>query len=291
MNTTGDAATPATLGRRKRLGLTKAYCATIFLFFLLGIFALTTEPNPNEHLNFRLIGVLFLALAGLSILWPVLRLREKEELRFATLKSGNELHVGILVPVSPANQLILGIGSLVLAGLCLTMALSDDVPSARMKGWLGFAIFLGAFIVFIITILRNKPGILLTEEGIAWNEYFHGPAFIAWEQITRAEAFLKQERYTKSHAFGLAVRDPNQIRASLGTIGSAKQRFNENGFHFLYEAESILFPPADLQSLVQHYLDNPHRRLALSTGATLDQLPTILAVTSQVQTPDPITTS
>ena len=48
---------------------------------------------------------------------------------------------------------------------------------------------------------------------------------------------------------------------------------------------------ADLQSLVQHYLDNPHRRLALSTGATLDQLPTILAVTSQVQTPDPLTTS
>ena len=261
--------------RRNRIGLTRAYCLNVAFFFAMGVLGVTFSPAPGA-MNHRLFGAFFLAISGLGVLWPFLRLREREGLRFTRLKSRQHLYAGILVPVSPASQIIIALGCLVFAALSLTVALRDPTASARYKGWLGFSVFLGAFFVFLATILKNKPGILLNAEGIAWNEYFHGPAFIPWDTITRAEAFHKKEKYNSSPAFGLTVVDFTRILASLGTIGSAKQRLKIEGYHFIYMAESLLYPVSDLALIVRHYLRNPKLRTELSTGTALDKLPQIL---------------
>src|SRR5262249_38542938 len=153
-----------------------------------GLFATFSQPRPDQSSQ-RLIGILFLALGTLGVLWPALRLREREELKFARLRSRDHFYEGILVPVSRAYQIVTSIGSLVLAALSLTMAITDKTGDMRAEAWCGFVAFLGIFVVFSTTLARNKPGILLTSDGIVWNEFFHNPAFIEWNNLSRAEAF------------------------------------------------------------------------------------------------------
>lgn len=262
--------------RCRDLGITWSYWLSVSV---LGIAAITaiiitvTSHDPAEDKGVILgCGTLFAALSMLGLLWPVLRLRERGEATFSWLSSDRQRFTGLLIPVSRVKTHLTWVGSLVLGGGALWLACSADSLEHRLKGLLAFVVYLGVIVVFVRPTARKRPGILLTERGILWHPFFNAPSFIAWDNIQQARRFSKRERYVASPAFGILVMDLAQIVTSKAARKNAAAEVARHGYHFIYNAESLLWPLKYPEDAISFYLFHPQLRHELSTGAALDRV-------------------
>jgi hypothetical protein len=227
-------------------------------------------------------GAFLLLIGGTGLLWPIIRRLETQQLTFTHLKSRAARYTGLLVPASLAERIVSGIFLCGLAFFTLKAAL--DAPDHLMKVKLscGGGLCPIIFLSLVISNLRNKPGILLTTEGVVWHEALTSPAYVPWQTIVHATTFNNVVGFTSTPCFGLIIKDVNVIEASAGRRQSCAAQFTQSGCHFVYVSENLRYPSEDLATIIKYYLDNPDRRPELSNGVALSRISEIL---QHIETP------
>jgi hypothetical protein len=225
---------------------------------------------------FRAFGAFLLLIGGTALLWPRIRLLEGQQLKFTHLKSRAARYTGLLVPASLTERIVFGTILFCSAAFTIGMAPTSTEPMTKLKLWSAGGLCLFILFCLVISNFRNKPGILLTAEGIVWHEALTSPAFIPWPTIFHAMTFNNVVQFTSTPCFGLLIEDVNAIEASPGRRENCALRFAANGCHFVYVSENLRYPSEALATIINYYLDNPERRPELSNGVALSRISEIL---------------
>jgi hypothetical protein len=228
----------------------------------------TTLFQEDKHLLIG--GGLILKMLGiLSLLFPLLRVRERFVVSFSTLTSNGQEYSGLFVGISKSKQIITILGGIVMGGGSILGSVIADSFEDRVQ----FALLTLAYIcvgTLYLYHLRNKPlGILLAHSGIVWHQALSGPKIIKWNNIRKAVAYLKKDEYAHYPCFGLVVLNPQETTPSRHICAKLTADYRRWGYHLSYPAESVLWPVEQLEQLVQFYLDRPDLRAELSNRTAL----------------------
>lgn len=254
----------------KELGIKWYYWLFPSVFGVAGlgaILAISTEPESrSELLGF---GALFLSLSLLVFLWTILRIRERQGVRFVTVAADrfNSSNQGILIPASEVKDTIMVVGGSLMGLGALAIALFAHDFESKIKGGVAFGgyVFLG---VIWLKGTKRHCGILLCEDGIQWRESMLQCIHIPWQYIQSAQVYLHREQYSTTPTFGVCLSVEN-LAFGKRTVRKLKENVRRHGKHLFYHGESVLVPLELIERTVTYYLQNPNARKELGTGAAL----------------------
>jgi hypothetical protein len=217
-------------------------------------------------------GMLFCMISVLGFLWPILRTRETQGAQFVTNPSRRLPLRGILIPTSNVKNIIAVFGGTVLGIGALLAALFGDTTEHRVKGAIAFAVYLALFLIFLKAFVARRQGILMTDEGLVWNDQMYGTGLIPWSEIAEARCYTHPEKYSSPPSLGLRVTELEKLRLSAATSRKLKENFKRWGWHCYYHSETILLPLSTIEKALNFYKDHPEARWELVTGSALDRI-------------------
>jgi hypothetical protein len=257
----------------KELGIRWHYWLIVFTFAVAGIVALVAITFEPEDRGLLLVcGAFFLIVASLALLWPLLRVREPQGVRFGSVRVDATQHVGVIFPTSKVKKRITLCGATIFGLVGLWGLFNADSVEIRVKGGVAFALYAGFLILCFRHGLAWQSGITLTKEGIVWGELMMKPCFVPWTQIAAAKVYAHKEKYSTSPTFGLLIDDLSKVEIST----SARRKFQSNvrssGWHLYFHGETLLVPLPVVESTINFYLHHPVERGELPTGAALERI-------------------
>jgi hypothetical protein len=267
-----NSVTPTLQERLRAIGVTWSYWLIPTLFGAVAVAAFAAiHVEPESTLTLMGCGALFSAISLLSFLWPLLRVRERQNVRFAVLQFRDNRLEGVLIPASrvKATILLLGSGVFGLAGL-LALFFALELEN-RVKGGIAST----AYMVVVILMLRGgfgrQPGILLGETGLFIRDTFD--AFqVPWDALINVEVYTHQEKYNTAQSLGFKL---NQVELA-GVSKRIRNKWLQNaqcfGWHFYLHAETLLVPLEDTRDTIRIYLESPPMRGELSSGAAVARI-------------------
>jgi hypothetical protein len=263
---------PTLQERLRAIGVTWSYWLIPTLFGAAAVAAFAAiHVEPESTLTLIGCGALFSVISLLSFLWPLIRVREHQNVRFAVLQFRDNRLEGVLIPASRVKPTILLLGSGVFGFAGLIALIFAQELENRIKGGIAFT----AYMVIALLMLRGgagrQPGILLGESGLFIRDTFD--AFqVPWDALMNVEVYTHQEKYNTTQSLGFKLNHvelesvPKRIRNKL--LQNA-QRF---GWHFYLHAETLLAPLEDIRDTIRIYLENPPMRGELSSGSAVARI-------------------
>lgn len=235
-----------------------------------GFAAVRVEPESRSTLI--TCGAFFCIVSVLSFLWPFLRIREQQGPRLVEVRLERMDLRGILMPVSRVKLYIGLIGASAFGTFGLLATVFAESSEHRVKGGIG-AIFFFAFVFLCLKNgIRRKMGILLTPQGVVWQDMLVRPMLLPWEQVAAAAIYTHQDKYSAHPALGLRLRDMRALNLS----GRLERKLTDHaarfGFHLGFNAESLLVPLETAMRSVWFYLKNHEKRSDLLSQTGLERI-------------------
>lgn len=253
-------------------GIRWTYWVVASGFTIAGAFAIyAIRIEPQSRVELMLYGAFFVTIGFLAFLWPVLRVREQQGIEHIITPHRRIPYRGTFVPVSYAKIGICLIGGTALGIGALLAALLTHDPADRIKGALAFAVYVSFFMIFIWQMFSRRPGVLLTDDGLVWNDYFFTTGLIRWDAVEAARMYIHCGKHNKTPSFGLRLRDVGNLRLSGNIQRKLTQNANRWGWHCYYHAESLLVPLPILEEVVNFYRQHPSARPELTTGSSMSR--------------------
>jgi hypothetical protein len=233
-------------------------------------FAIRSEPQDKATLG--TCGLFFATISLLALLWPILRVRERPGAVFISATSRRAPYRGSLIPVSNVKLIISVVGGSVLgiaSGLGLLFA---DSLEHRAKAGIAFVVYLGFSVAFVRAVSKRMFGILLTEDGVIWNEVLLGTGLVPWSEVSDARAYVHQEKYSNAPSLGIRFRNLDALKLSRSGRRKLEENQRRTGWHCYYHAESLLLPLPLIEQAILFYKDHPEARWELVTGSAVDKM-------------------
>jgi hypothetical protein len=255
------------------IGVRWYYWLIAIAFGLAGIGGLAAvRIEPESRSTLIACGTFFCIMSVLSLLWPVMRIREQQGPRMVGTRLERMELRGILMPISRVKLYIGLIGASAFGSFGILATVFAESAEDRLKGGMG-AIFFFAFVFLCLKNgIRREMGILLTSQGVVWQDILMRPIFLPWEHITAAAIYAHKDKYHTHPSLGLRLKDMRLLalagRMEKKLAGHAA-RF---GFHLSVNAESLLVPLETATSGVWFYLKNCEKRSELLTEAGLERI-------------------
>jgi hypothetical protein len=242
-------------------------------FAVVGTAAFLAARSEKEDVALLVgCGTLFSTISVLGVLWPVLRTREIQGVRIVASPSRRLPHRGVLIPTSNVKNLIALIGGTALGMGALLAALFSDNTEHRVKGALAFAVYLGVFLTFLRATVARRQGIMLTDEGLVWNDQMFGTGLISWSEIAEVRCYIHRERYSSPPSIGLRLKQLGNVNLSSQTNRKLTENVRRWGWHCYYHAETLVVPLPAIEKTINFYKDNPGARWELATGTAVDRI-------------------
>lgn len=257
----------------KDLNIRWWYWLVVLTFGIAGVAAFLAIHLEGEDAGTLVVcGTLFSTISALGFLWPILRTREAQGVQFVANPSRRLPYRGILIPTSNVKNLVAVIGGTVLGIGALLAALFGDTSEHRVKGAIAFAVYLAVLLMFLRASVARKQGILLTDEGLVWNDQVFGTGLIPWSEIAEARCYIHREKYSSPPSLGLRIKQLENLKLSQTTHRRLTQNLKRWGWHCYYHSETVLLPLPTIEKTVNFYKDHPEARWELVTGSALDRI-------------------
>lgn len=257
----------------KTLRIGWAYWLVPCGFGAAGIVALAAvESEPGSRLELALFGMFFLSVTALAVLWPWLRTRESYGTEFLSVPTSRVPFTGTFIRASKSKLIITAVGGSIFGLFALLAAMFAGDAGHRIKGGVAFLAYLFLGAGFLRANLARRPGILLTEQGVVWNDWMYGTGLICWDRIARAEVYEHKENGRAVPTFGMFVDDLSALQIPRGTRSKLETSLRRWGWHCYYHAESLLLPLEAVAAAVAFYRSHPEARVELVNGAAVDRI-------------------
>jgi hypothetical protein len=163
------------------LGIRWPYWASaeVSLAVGLAVFYLGSVNQADRGLNY-FFGSFFGLISLLAVAAPLLRLREQQGAIYSPQPQRRLPHQGIFIPRSSAMTMIYLFGGILCFGVLLFIVLTTKHSRFRVKAGIGLAGYAFLGLHFLRSFSSRRPGIILTKDGIEWNEPMLAPCFIRW---------------------------------------------------------------------------------------------------------------
>lgn len=238
-----------------------------------GVGAFLARHSEGEDAATLLVcGTLFSTISVLGFLWPILRTREIQGAQFVANPSRRLPYRGILIPTSNVKNMIAVFGGSVLGLGALLGALFGDTSEHRVKGAIAFIVYLALLLMFLKAFVARKQGILLTDEGLVWNDQMFGTGLIPWAEIAEARCYTHRETYSSPPSLGLRIKQLENLKLSRITNRKLTENLKRWGWHCYYHSETVLLPLPAIEKAINFYNDHPEARWELVTGSALDRI-------------------
>jgi len=179
---------------------------------------------------------------------------------------------GLLIPISQVKIYLLLLGGSVFAIFGLLTVIFADTLEYRVKGALAFFFYVGFAALWFRGMSKQQKGILLSEQGIVWQEIMLAPCFIPWGSISDARAYSHRERYGTSPTLGLLIQNLDSLDLSRRTRNKLTENVRRFGWHFYCHAETLLVPLGVVERAIVYFLRHAEARPELVNGAALDRI-------------------
>jgi hypothetical protein len=215
---------------------------------------------------------LFFTISLLGFLWPILRTREVQGAQFVANPSRRLPYRGIFIPTSNVKKIIAVIGGTVFGIGALLGALFGDTSEHKVKGAVAFVVYLVLCLMFLKSFVARKQGILLTDDGLVWNDHLFGTGLIPWSEIAEVRCYTHRENYSSPPSLGLRIKQLENVTLTRSTNRKLMENLKRWGWHCYYHSETVLLPLLTLQNMINFYKDHPSARWELVTGSALDKI-------------------
>ena len=257
----------------KDLNIPWWYWLVVLAFGVAGIAAFLAIRLEGEDAGTLVVGgILFSTSSALGFLWPILRTREIQGAHFVANPSRRLPYRGILIPTSNVKNLVAVSGGTVLGIGALLAALFGDTSEHRVKGAISFAAYLGVFLLFLRASVARKQGILLSDEGLVWNDQMFGTGLIPWSDIVEARCYTHRQKYSSPPSLGLRIKQLENLNLNKVTSRRLQENLRRSGWHCYYHSETVLLPLPTVEKTINFYTDHPEARWELVTGKALDRI-------------------
>lgn len=172
---------------------------------------------------------------------------------------------GIFLPVSCVKPCIALIGASVFGVFGFLALIFADSLEHRAKGGLAGVCYIGFIGLWFWESLGKQKGILLSPQGILWQETFLATCFIPWEQVQAANKYAHPGKYTSTLALGLRVKNIEMLDINKRTREKLAENFSRCGWHLYYHSESLLVSLELAERSISYYLSHPVTRQELAT--------------------------
>ncbi len=238
-----------------------------FLALALGCFNRGLRDGGQDRIWELGGGIVFFTLGFGGITWPILQRLETKGTQAGTIHLFGLHCEALIIPASRVRQFLILAGSALLAIGVLVLLLSGEMGVDLIKGLLALAIYTGAFVWGLRSVLNEPKGIYLVPKGIVWCEMFRAPCFIPWDIISATAACSKQEKYVPraTQAFGLDVSDLEAVQTTKSTRQFCQQSKAREGWHFVFLEESLVVQVKVVESIIRYYRAHPEARGEIGT--------------------------
>jgi hypothetical protein len=227
--------------------------------------------EPESRLVLLACGALFCSISLLGFLWPLLRVREVAEARFANFRFKQDDMCGAFFPISRVKRNLFLIGGSIFGIAGLAALVFADNTEYRIKGGIAFVFYLGFVAVSLYGNFRGEQGLLVSEQGLLFRDSIH-TCFVPWDYVGEVRIYTHNEKHTSSTSLGFRFHDIEALELKSRTRATMMESEKRYGWHLYYQADSLVPALEMVQDCVNLYLHDQKARGELATGVAVNRM-------------------